>query len=92
MTSGPPSSSGMMNQLAMQMMTSNQQEAAQESAYTSNLNSMYAADAAGVQSQFAGLTGGISSAIKKKVQMGTILTSPGGVLGNPALAMTKLTG
>lgn len=92
MTSGPPSSSGIMNQLAQQMMTSSTQESQQESAFNTNLQSMYAQDAAGVAAQFAGITGGITAAIKKPVQMGTILTSPGGVLGNPALGVSKLSG
>lgn len=89
---GRPNPQSYENQLMQQRLMSQYQSQAEQSAYSQTLGVQRAQAAQQVQQQQAGLTNSIKKATRKPVTLGTILTSPAGLLGNPILSGSKLSG
>ncbi|MDE1971104.1 MAG: hypothetical protein KGI50_06055 [Patescibacteria group bacterium] len=87
-----PSSSNLQAQFMQQYMLSQMQSNQQQANYSANLQAANQAAAAQVQQQQQALTSNVQAAASKPVTLGTLLTSPKGLLGNPTLSSTKLGG
>ena len=86
-----PSSSSFNNQLMQEYTSSQTQLNQQESAFSAQQAADNAAAQAAVNAQQSGLLASEQSAsANKAVTLSTILTSPNGALGNPPLALQKL--
>lgn len=92
MSRRPPSSTGMMEQLMMQNMLRQQQAAQEQAAYMAEAERSRKAAEDRVAAQKAAMDASIQGAIGKPVTLGTLLTSSGGLLGNPVLSLQKLSG
>jgi hypothetical protein len=86
----PPSSSGYQNQLLSMFQQSNAQLNAQTAQYSANQTAANAAALSAVNSQESAINTSVNNAASSPVNLGTILTTPQGSLGNPMLALTKL--
>lgn len=92
MSRKPPSSKGMMEQMMMQQMVSNQKLAMEQAAFTAELDQRRRQAEDAVRAQEAALKAGIQGSIAKPLNLGTLLTGSSGLLGNPMLSLTKLSG
>lgn len=92
MSRKPPSSDGMMQQMMMQQMVNNQRLAAEQAAFSAELEQRRKAAEDAVRAQQEALKNGIQGAIQKPLALGTLLTGSSGLLGNPTLSVTKLSG
>lgn len=87
-----PSSSQFQNQL---MTTYSQSQASLNNSintFQTNLAAANAAAANSVSQTTSGINSSVNAATQTPVSLGTLMTSPRGVLGNPALSYTKLGG
>lgn len=88
-----PSTSGsdMYSQMLVQQNALRQRQAASEqSTYSQQLEQERQAAAARVAQQQAGMEDAIKKKAGTPIKLGTLLTSPTGLLGNPVLSGTKL--
>lgn len=85
-----PSSSGFNAQLMQEYAASQSALNQQTQAYQAQQTAANQAAANAVAQQQAQTTASINAAIAKPASMATILTSPSGALGNPPLALQKL--
>lgn len=90
--SGRPNPQAYEQQLLQQQMMSAFSLRAQQAAYAQDLGIQRAQAQQRVQQQTMGMNNAVKKATRKPVTLATILTSPVGLLGNPTLSGTKLTG
>jgi hypothetical protein len=88
----PPNGDSYTNMLLMQNMQRQQALAAEQAAYSQQLEEQRASAAASVAAQQAAMDASIKQKIGQPVKLGTLLTSSSGLLGNPVLSATKLSG
>lgn len=89
---GRPNPQTYQNQLLQQYQQQNQMLMAQQQAYSAQIASQQQATAQRVSQQTASATNAVKKATRKPVTLGTILTSPTGILGNPILSGSMLSG
>ena len=88
----PPSADMFTQMLLMQNMQRQQQLATEQANFSAGLQAQRTQAEANVNQQKASLDAGIRRSIAKPVKLGTLLTSPAGLLGNPLLGVTRLSG
>jgi hypothetical protein len=88
----PPSGDSYATALLLQNMQRQNALAAEQAAYSQQLEEQRSAAAASVAAQQAALDASIKQKIGQPVKMGTLMTSASGLLGNPVLSATKLSG
>lgn len=87
-----PSSSMFEMQLMQQRLQQQQALQSEQAAYSAQLAQQNSAAASRVQQQQSQIDAGIKKQIARPVKLGTLLTSPNGLLGNPILSGSKLSG
>jgi len=87
-----PKSDGLMNMLMMQNMTRQTELAKEQAAYSASLDQQRRAAEESVRAQQAQMEADIKKKATTPVTLGTLMTSPNGLLGNPMLSSTKLSG
>jgi len=88
----PPSADMFTQMMLMQNMQRQSQLAAESASFTAGLQAQRAQAEANVKAQQAGMDAGIRRSIAKPVKLGTLLTTQNGLLGNPLLSSTRLSG
>ena len=87
-----PSSAFFEMQLMQQRMQQQNQLASEQEAFRQSQAQQQQAAAARVNNQQTQMDASIKKQIAKPVKLGTLLTNPNGLLGNPLLSGTKLSG
>lgn len=87
-----PKSDGLMNMLMMQNMTRQADLAKEQAAYSASMEQQRQQAEANVRAQQAQMEADIKKKASTPVTLGTLMTSPNGLLGNPMLSSTKLSG
>lgn len=82
----------MMEQLMMQNMLRQAEQAREQSAYMAEAERQRRAAEDRVAAQKAAMDASVQGAIGKPVTLGTLLTGSSGLLGNPVLNLQKLSG
>jgi hypothetical protein len=92
MSRRPPNADNFTQMLLMQNMIRQQQLAIEQAGYLSRLQQQRFQAQATVDEQQKALDAGIRRATAKPVKLGTLLTGPTGLFGNPLLSSSKLSG
>lgn len=92
MSRKPPSESKFMNQLLMENNRRNAALAQETAAYSADLARMRSEADAAAAARAKAMEDEIAKKATTPVTLGTLLTSNAGILGNPVLSVTKLSG